>query len=63
MATPDYVKILKLDKIALKSKTRADFLEAVKPRLPFAKNLGVEGSFSYFVEQAWRIYGDGTSSS
>jgi hypothetical protein len=59
MTTPDYIKILKLHTIALKSKTRADYLEAVKPRLPFAKNLGVEASFLYFVEHAWEIYGDG----
>ena len=59
MTTPDYIRILKLDKIALKSKTRLDFLEAAKARLQFAKNLGVEGSFAYFVEQAWLIYGDG----
>jgi len=59
MKTPDYVLILKLDKIAMKSKTQLDFLEAVKARQPFAKNLGVEGSFPFFVEQAWLIYGDG----
>jgi hypothetical protein len=59
MTTPDYIKILTLDKIALKSKTQEDFLEKVKPRLQFAKNLGVEENFEYFVQQAWRIYGDG----
>jgi hypothetical protein len=59
MAPPDYMKILKLDKIALESKTRLDFLEAVKARLQFAKNLGVEGSFPFFVEQAWLLFGDG----
>ena len=59
MAPPDYMRILKLDKMALKSKTRLDFLEAVKARLQFAKNLGVEGSFPFFVEQAWLLYGDG----
>lgn len=59
MTTPDYIKILTLDKIALKSKTQEDFLEKVKPRLPFAKNLGVAENFEYFVDQAWRIYGDG----
>jgi len=60
MAPPDYMRILKLDKIALKSKTHMDFLEAVKARLQFAKNLGVEGSFPFFVEQAWLLFGDGT---
>jgi len=59
MAPPDYMRILKLDKMALKSKTRLDFLEAVKARLQFARNLGVEGSFPFFVEQAWLLYGDG----
>ena len=59
MAPPDYMRILKLDKIALKSKTQRDFLEAVKARLQFAKNLGVEGSFPFFVEQAWLLFGDG----
>jgi len=59
MAPPEYIKILKLDKIALKSKTKPDFLEAVKPRLQFAKNLGVEESFEFFVEQAWLIFGTG----
>ncbi len=59
MSTPDYVKILKLDKIAMKSKTRVEFLNAVKPRLQFAKNIGVEGSFPFFVERAWGIFGDG----
>jgi hypothetical protein len=41
MSTPDYVRILKLDKIAMKSKTRLDFINAVKPRLQYAKNIGV----------------------
>lgn len=59
MAPPEYIHILKLDKIAMKSKTKREFLEAVKTRLQFAKNLGVEESFSYFVEQAWLLYGDG----
>lgn len=59
MAPPDYMRILKLDKIAMKSKTQRDFLEAVKPRLQFARNLGVEGSFPFFVEQAWLLFGDG----
>jgi hypothetical protein len=59
MAAPEYIKLLKLDKIALKSKTKAAFLEAVKPCLPYAKNLGVEGSFEFFVEQAWLIFGSG----
>jgi len=52
MKTPDYMKLLKLDAIAMKSKTRSDFLEAVKPRIHFARNLGVEGSFAFFVESA-----------
>jgi hypothetical protein len=60
MAPPEYIKILKLDKIALKSKTKLDFLEAVKPRLQYAKNLGVGESFDFFVEQAWLIFGTGT---
>ncbi len=59
MITPDYIKILKLDKIAMDSKTRPDFLSAVKPRLQIARNLGVEGSFVFFVERAWGIFGDG----
>ncbi len=59
MAPPDYMRILKLDKIALKSTTKGDFLEAVKARLQFAKNLGVEGSFAFFVDQAWLLFGDG----
>jgi hypothetical protein len=59
MASPDYIRILKLDKIAMRSKTQADFLKAVKARLQFAKKLGVEGSFLYFVEQAWLLFGDG----
>jgi hypothetical protein len=59
MAPPEYIRILKLDKIAMKSKTKLDFLEAVKPRLQFAKNLGVEGSFEFFVEQAWLMFGNG----
>ena len=59
MSTPDYVKILKLDKIAMKSKTRLEFLNAVKPRLQYAKNIGVEGSFPFFVVRAWGIFGDG----
>jgi hypothetical protein len=59
MASPDYIQILKLDKIAMKSKTQGDYLVAANARRQFAKNLGVEGSFLYFVEQAWRIFGDG----
>lgn len=59
MSTPDYVKILKLDKIAMKSKTHLEFLNAVKPRLQYAKNIGVERSFPFFVERAWGIFGDG----
>ena len=60
MRTPDYIKILKLDKIAMDSKTRRDFISAVKPRLQYARNLGIEGSFLFFVERAWGIFGDGT---
>jgi len=59
MRTPDYINILKLDRIAMKSKPRPDFLSAVKPRLQYARNLGVEGSFLFFVEGAWGIFGDG----
>jgi len=59
MTTPDYVRILKLDEIAMQSKTLSEYLEAVKARLPFARNLRVEGTFSYFVEQAWLVFGDG----
>ena len=59
MAPPEYISILKLDKIAMKSKTKPDFLEAVKARLQYAKNLGVEKNFAFFVEQAWREFGDG----
>jgi hypothetical protein len=59
MAPPEYISILKLDKIAMKSKTKLDFLEAAKARLQYAKNLGVEKSFEFFVEQAWREFGDG----
>ncbi len=59
MVSPDYVKILKLDKLALKSKTREEFLKLAKARLPFAKNLGVADSFTYFVDRAWEICGSG----
>jgi len=59
MTTPDYIKILKLDKLAMKSKTRADFRNAVKPRLQYARNLGVGGSFSFFVDRAWLLFGSG----
>ena len=59
MTTPDYIRILKLDKLAMKSKTLPNFLQAVKTRLQFAKNLGVERSFPYFVDHAWLIFGDG----
>jgi hypothetical protein len=59
MAPPEYIKILKLDKLAMKSNTKPDFLEAAKLRLQFAKNLGVEKSFAFFVEQAWLLFGDG----
>ena len=59
MTTPDYIKILKLDKLAMKSKTYADFLKVVKDRLQYARNLGVGESFSFFVERAWVIFGTG----
>jgi hypothetical protein len=59
MLFPDYVKILKLDKLALKSKTREDFLKLAESRLPYAKNLGVADSFPFFVERAWETCGDG----
>ncbi len=59
MTTPNYIKILKLDKIAMKSKTLPEYLQAAKARLHFAENLGVEGIFYYFVDQAWLVFGDG----
>jgi len=60
LKTPDYVKILKLDKIAMNSKTRPDYISAAKPRLQYARNLGVEESFPFFVDRAWGIFGDGS---
>ena len=59
MISPDYVKILKLDKLALKAKTREDFLRLADTRLPFARNLGVADSFTFFVDRAWELCGDG----
>ncbi len=59
MTTPDYVKILKLDKLALSSTTHSDFLKVVKGRLQYARNLGVEGSFPFFVDRAWSLFGNG----
>ena len=59
MTTPNYIRILKLDKIAMKSKTLPEYLQAVKARLQYARNLGVEATFSYFVDQAWLVFGDG----
>jgi hypothetical protein len=59
MAPPEYIKILKLDKLALKSKTKLEYLESAQSRLQYAKNLGVEESFEFFVEQAWLIFGTG----
>lgn len=56
-APPECIKVLKLDKIALKSKTKQEFLEAAKARLQYAKYLGVEKSFEFFVEQTWLIFG------
>ena len=58
MTSPDYIRILKLDKIAMKSKTRTIYLEAAKACLQFARNLEMEKSFPYFVEQAWLIFSD-----
>jgi hypothetical protein len=60
LKTPDYIKILKLDRIAMRSKTRPDYIRAVKPRLQYARNLGVEGNFDFFVDRAWGIFGDGS---
>ena len=59
MHTPDYIRILKLDKIAMRSKTHSEYVIAVKPRLQYARNLGVEGSFLWFVDRAWAGFGDG----
>ncbi len=59
MTTPDYVKILKLDKLAMRSKTHTEFLKAVLGREQYARNLGVEGDFSFFVERAWMLFGTG----
>jgi hypothetical protein len=59
MNSPDYVRILKLDRLAMKSKTLPEFLQAAKARLPFARNLGVEKSFPYFLDHAWLIFGNG----
>jgi hypothetical protein len=59
MVSPNYIKMLKLDEIALKSKTRIDYLNAAKLRLQYARNLGVETSFSFFVDRAWADFGDG----
>jgi hypothetical protein len=56
---PDYIRILKLDKLAMKSKTLAEFRKAVKSREQYAKNLGVQRSFPYLVEHAWLIFGNG----
>ena len=60
MKTPDYVRILKLDKIAMNSKTRPDYISAVKPLLQYARNLGVEEGFPFFVDRAWGMFGDGS---
>jgi hypothetical protein len=59
MTTPDYVKILKLDKLALKSKTYSDFLKAVRGQVHYAKQLGVEENFAFFVGRAWEMFGSG----
>ncbi|HTY02014.1 MAG TPA: hypothetical protein VMG09_18460 [Bacteroidota bacterium] len=57
MTTPDYIKILKLDKLAMKAKTHSEYLVAVKERLQYAKNVGVEKNFTFFVERAWLLFG------
>ena len=59
MVTPDYIKILKLDKVAMRSKTHTEFLKAVLARMQYARNLGVEDDFPFFVERAWMIFGTG----
>ena len=59
MTTPDYVKILKLDKLALKAKTHSDFVHAANKRLLFAKHLGVDVSFIFFLDLAWMRFGSG----
>jgi hypothetical protein len=59
MNTPNYIKILALDKLALKAKSRATYLQKAKSRWHLAKVLGVAASFSYFLEQAWFLYGNG----
>jgi hypothetical protein len=59
MVSPDYIKILKLDKLALKSKSRDEFLKLANTRFPYAKNLGVAESFTFFVDRAWELCGDG----
>jgi hypothetical protein len=51
--------MLKLDKLAQKSKTRIDYLNAAELRLQHARNLGVEKSFSFFVDRAWADFGGG----
>ena len=59
MTTPNYIQILRLDKIAMKSKTLSEYLQAAKARLQFAQNLGVDEIFYYFVDEAWLVYGNG----
>jgi hypothetical protein len=59
MAVPDYVKILKLDKLAMKSKSRGEYLTSAQKKLPAAKTLGVAESFEYFVDEAWKSFGTG----
>ena len=59
MITPDYVKILKLDELAMNANTHSDFLKVVKARLQHARNLGVAESFSFFVDRAWLLFGNG----
>ncbi len=61
MISPDYVKILKLDKLALKSKSREEFHRLATARLPFGKNLGVAESFTFFVDRAWEPAATGSN--
>jgi hypothetical protein len=59
MITPDYVKILKLDKLAMRSKTKADYVLGLKKRKNQAIILGVEQNFSFFADEAWSTFGTG----
>ena len=57
MTKPDSIKILKLDKLAMKSKMQTDFLRAVKERLQYVRNLGEEKNFPFLVDRAWLMFG------